>query len=155
MCGLTQGAPHWPQWPCNVSQASKAWQLINFCVGDVTAGYDQLDTGAAAEAFGIPELRRSLLSKAFGQVLEVAVGTGINLPLYNRQQVHSLVGIDISEGMLQQARSKGSGGGAGLQLTLQQGAISSCLSCRGKKPRIVNQAYNLKIKHRFITPFGI
>lgn len=51
------------------------------------AGYDQLDTGIAADAFGIPDLRQSLLSRACGRVLEVAIGTGINLPLYNRQQV--------------------------------------------------------------------
>lgn len=36
--------------------------------------YDQLDTGAPAEAFGIPQLRTSLLGAAYGQVLEVAIG---------------------------------------------------------------------------------
>ena len=122
------------QYPTNTNNIQAAHQLL--CC-DVTAGYDQLDTGAAAGAFGIPHLRQSLLSKASGQVLEVAVGTGINLPLYNRQQVHNLVGIDISEGMLQQARSKGNSDGAGLHLTLQQGASPFCLlvlrcRCRSK-----------------------
>ena len=84
------------------------------------AGYDQLDTGVAAEAFGIPALRQALISAAYGNVLEVAVGTGINLPLYNRHKVQSLVGVDLSQGMLQQAASKVSSS-KGLELILQQG----------------------------------
>ena len=38
------------------------------------AQYDQLDAGVAAEAFGIPQLRESLIGAAYGQVLEVAIG---------------------------------------------------------------------------------
>ncbi|GLC36782.1 hypothetical protein PLESTB_000783500 [Pleodorina starrii] len=44
--------------------------------------YDDLDGGAAAEAFGFPQLRQKLLEQARGNVLEVAVGTGLNLPYY-------------------------------------------------------------------------
>ena len=32
----------------------------------------------------------------------MAVGTGLNLPLYRQSQLTSLTGIDISEGMLAQ-----------------------------------------------------
>ncbi len=42
--------------------------------GCLAAQYDQLDTGAAAEAFGIPQLRQTLISAAYGNVLEVAIG---------------------------------------------------------------------------------
>lgn len=84
------------------------------------AGYDQLDTGFAAEVFGIPALRQALISAAYGDVLEVAVGTGINLPLYNRHKVQSLVGVDLSQDMLQQAASKSSSS-KGLDIVLQQG----------------------------------
>ncbi|GIL53723.1 hypothetical protein Vafri_9171, partial [Volvox africanus] len=44
--------------------------------------YDELDGGSAAEALGFPQLRRKLLDQARGDVLEVAVGTGLNLPYY-------------------------------------------------------------------------
>ncbi|GLI68241.1 hypothetical protein VaNZ11_012593 [Volvox africanus] len=109
--------------------------------------YDELDGGAAAEAFGFPQLRRKLLDQARGDVLEVAVGTGLNLPYYrwanavastpSQQQdltsiptapspssespltgfrgpvaggggsgVASLTTVDLSPGMLRQARTR-------------------------------------------------
>lgn len=43
------------------------------------ASYDELDDGALADALGFKDLRAQLLSQAKGQVLEVAVGTGLNL----------------------------------------------------------------------------
>jgi methyltransferase OMS1, mitochondrial len=47
------------------------------------AAYDGLDGAAPAEALGLPDLRRDLMSRARGHVLELAVGTGLNLPLYD------------------------------------------------------------------------
>lgn len=49
--------------------------------------YDTLDAGPAASLFRIPDLRSQLLAMAQGRVLEAGIGTGINLPLYNRQKV--------------------------------------------------------------------
>lgn len=66
--------------------------------------YDTLDgRNAVTEALGFTAARRSLLSRAKGDVLEVGVGTGVNLPLYNREVLRSLTGIDTSSGMLSQA----------------------------------------------------
>ena len=45
--------------------------------------YDELDGGSAASALGIDDARSSLLSKARGRVLEVGVGTGLNVNRYN------------------------------------------------------------------------
>lgn len=53
-------------------------------------------------------------------------GTGINLPLYNRQQVQKLVGLDLSQGMLQQAQGKVRTDGQGLQVSFQQGMSLLC-----------------------------
>lgn len=52
-------------------------------------------------------------------------GTGINLPLYNRQQVHKLTGLDLSQGMLNEAQAKLQHDDPGLQITLQQGQAFS------------------------------
>ena len=79
---------------------------------DAYAGtYDELDGGAAAEGLGFPTLRRQLLQRASGSTLEVALGTGLNLPLYRAAApaVTSLTGIDISAGMLGQARRRAAG----------------------------------------------
>ena len=49
--------------------------------------YDTLDAGPAASLFRIPDLRSQLLAMAQGRVLEAGIGTGINLPLYDRHKV--------------------------------------------------------------------
>lgn len=60
-------------------------------------------SGAAASALGFPELRAALLAGASGRVLEVACGTGLNLPFYGVGKVEALTGLDISAGMLRWA----------------------------------------------------
>jgi ubiquinone/menaquinone biosynthesis C-methylase UbiE len=78
--------------------------------------YDALDGGGAARALGFPQLRAELLAKASGDVLEVGVGTGLNLPLYRRQQLASLTAVDLSDGMLAQARRAAAAAGLPVQL---------------------------------------
>lgn len=70
------------------------------------ATYDELDGGAAAKQLGFPALRQSLLARARGDVLETAVGTGLNLPYYQPAALTSLTGIDLSGGMLAQAAAR-------------------------------------------------
>lgn len=59
---------------------------------------------------GIPDLiwirkmRKRLLHSAAGQVLEVAVGTGKNLPHYPRS--YKIIAVELSNGMLQRARQR-------------------------------------------------
>ena len=77
--------------------------------------YDELDGGSAASALGIDAARSSLLSRARGHVLEVGVGTGLNVNRYHFAEgegggdadgVTSLTLVDISDGMLSEARAK-------------------------------------------------
>lgn len=53
---------------------------------------------------GVRRLRRRLLSQAGGKVLEIAVGTGLNLPWY--QLGIQLTAIDLSQEMITRARKR-------------------------------------------------
>lgn len=64
--------------------------------------YDVYD--APMEWMGTTGRRRRLLSRASGRVLEVGVGTGKNLSAYPASV--EVTGIDVSEGMLAQARRR-------------------------------------------------
>jgi methyltransferase OMS1, mitochondrial len=66
--------------------------------------YDGLDGGQASSLLGIDEARTMLFQKARGDVLEIGAGTGLNLEKYDASQLKSLTLLDISDGMLQQAR---------------------------------------------------
>ena len=70
------------------------------------SSYDQLDGGAASDLLGIGNARRDLLQQATGNVLEIGVGTGLNLDLYMGDNIKSLTLLDISDGMLRQAATR-------------------------------------------------
>ena len=70
------------------------------------ASYDQLDGGAAATALGLDGARAALVGQAKGRVLEIGVGTGLNLAYYQWSQIDSLTLVDISPGMLTECREK-------------------------------------------------
>jgi len=78
-------------------QASKSYDTY-------AATYDNLDGGSIASSLGIDEARKNLLRTAKGDVLEIGVGTGLNLDSYQFEAIRSLTLVDISEGMLSQAR---------------------------------------------------
>lgn len=71
-----------------------------------SASYDRLDGGKASSVLGIAQARSTLLQKATGNVLEIGVGTGLNLENYNRSKLSSLTLLDVSDGMLQEARAR-------------------------------------------------
>lgn len=66
--------------------------------------YDFME--APMEWFGARDRRARVIGGAHGDVLEVGVGTGRNLELYPDDA--RVTGIDISEGMLERARSRAS-----------------------------------------------
>ena len=74
------------------------------------SSYNILNGGKSAEALGINELRVKAGAVAMGDVLEVAVGTGLELDYLNLRgegnTIKSVVGIDISTGMLSEAAKR-------------------------------------------------
>mmetsp|Transcript_2365 Transcript_2365/g.3798 ORF Transcript_2365/g.3798 Transcript_2365/m.3798 type:complete len:242 (+) Transcript_2365:64-789(+) len=67
--------------------------------------YDELDGGVAAKVLGIEDMRKRYVGEnARGAVLEVGAGTGLNAPWL--RMVSSLTLVDLSEGMLAQAKIK-------------------------------------------------
>jgi ubiquinone/menaquinone biosynthesis C-methylase UbiE len=66
------------------------------------------------ERLAIGDSREWVCSRARGDTLEVAVGTGRNLSLYGEDV--RLTGIDLSPGMLAQARRRAAGSGREVEL---------------------------------------
>ena len=61
--------------------------------------YDDLDGGKAADLFGLDVARSDLFGQARGHVLEIGVGTGLNLLKYDPSKLESLTLVDVSEGV--------------------------------------------------------
>lgn len=68
--------------------------------------YDRIANRYDAVDWVIPAAwRKQATSLAYGRVLEVGVGTGLNLPYYS-ERCQEIVGIDLSPGMLVRATEK-------------------------------------------------
>jgi ubiquinone/menaquinone biosynthesis C-methylase UbiE len=65
---------------------------------------------------GIARLRKQLMPKAQGKILDVACGTGLNFPLFPSGS--NVTGIDFSPGMLEVARQNASQLGLSVNLAL-------------------------------------
>ena len=76
------------------------------------SSYNILDGGRAAEILGLNALRSLSARDATGDVLEVAVGTGLQLDFLDlsnnnsKNKIKSVVGIDLSSSMLSEASKK-------------------------------------------------
>jgi hypothetical protein len=68
--------------------------------------YNDLDGGVASNMLGIDEARSVLFRQAKGRVLEVACGTGLNLDKYDPSKIRFLTLVDISQGMLDEAKKQ-------------------------------------------------
>ena len=86
--------------------------------------YDRLNGGSVTNALGIDDMRRLANQYVSGDILEVAVGTGLQSQYYNWPRLTSFVGIDLSEGMLFEARKRIStsalGSSSAIPIKLQQ-----------------------------------
>ena len=72
------------------------------------------------EWLGLRRLRRGLIGQARGRVLEVAAGTGRNLPFYPSGV--QFTAVDLSSAMLSRARGRAARLGLAVQFSVQDGA---------------------------------
>jgi ubiquinone/menaquinone biosynthesis C-methylase UbiE len=82
---------------------------VEFASREISAKYDRFArwydwVEGVPDLLGVKKLRRSVLARASGRVLEVAVGTGKNLTYYPRKC--RIIALDLSEGMLKVARTR-------------------------------------------------
>jgi ubiquinone/menaquinone biosynthesis C-methylase UbiE len=82
---------------------------VEFASKELSAKYDRFarwydHVEGVLDLLGLRTLRRSVLSEASGKVLEVAVGTGKNLPYYPRDC--RIIALDLSSEMLKVARQR-------------------------------------------------
>ena len=84
-----------------ISESTHSQQYDSF-----STTYDKLNGGFASNALGIDEMRRLAGDYVSGDVLEVAVGTGLQSQYYDWSKLRSFTGIDTSEGMLLEARNR-------------------------------------------------
>ena len=89
-------------------------------VEKIRAAYEQWAPGYdrgqwISERLLLARLRQRLVSRARGRVLEVGIGTGLNLPHYDPAAV--ITGVDLSRPMLERALSRAQR--LGRQLTLE------------------------------------
>jgi ubiquinone/menaquinone biosynthesis C-methylase UbiE len=88
--------------PCNALTPRQAETDYDVYAAD----YDTLDGGSVAELLGIQQARLELIKQAKGKVLEIGVGTGLNLQYYDATKVTSLTLVDVSQNMLDQAKDR-------------------------------------------------
>jgi len=82
---------------------------VRFSAEEISEKYDHFArwydfVEGVPDVLGIRRLRRRLLPQVSGKVLEVAVGTGKNLPYYHRGS--RIVAVDLSAEMLNVARKR-------------------------------------------------
>ena len=101
LVAITPPIPHTNQQPTLNSIVSDKYDSYS-------STYDRLDgsSSASANAFGVLDLRQEASKSVHGDVLEIAIGTGLQSEYYDPKSITSFTGIDISEGMLEMARKK-------------------------------------------------
>jgi ubiquinone/menaquinone biosynthesis C-methylase UbiE len=96
---------------------------MNMKSEEIRKKYDETATGydwkitLMEKISGAARLRQNLLQKARGRVLDVACGTGRNFPYYPKDC--QITAIDLSAGMLEQARQRAEHLGLEIQLVTQ------------------------------------
>lgn len=115
-------------------------------------------------ACGLPMIsaqRRQVVPRAAGRVLEIGIGTGLNLRFYDRAKVQALVGIDPAQQMhrLAQRRSQRAGLPVDLrQLTAERLPLDSasfdCVVCTYTLCSVTDPIAALAEMRRVLRPGG-
>ena len=63
-----------------------------------------LDCACGTKA--VDEMRAKIVPQASGTVLEIGIGSGLNLPFYDEKKVRRVIGLDPAGAMLQRARRR-------------------------------------------------
>lgn len=109
----------------------------------------------------IANQRREVIPRAAGRVLEVGIGTGLNMPFYDRAKVQSLVGVDPSQQMHALARRRSERVGLPVdlrllsaeQLPLESGSFD-CVVCTYTLCSVPDPLAALAEMRRVLRPGG-
>ena len=90
-----------------ISPSESSFKVSNSQQYDTfSATYDNLNGGSITNVLGIDEMRLLAGKYVYGDALEIAVGTGLQSQYYIWSQLDSYTGIDMSPGMLLEARNR-------------------------------------------------
>ena len=88
-----------------IPSSSKLEQIQQIYDSTASSYEEKYSESFISKKLDFDTLRQNLLSQAKGNVLELGVGTGLNLPHYpNNDQIKSYTAVDISPKMLEQAK---------------------------------------------------
>ena len=108
--------------PCNAQSTISTTKIeeIQKIYDSTASSYEEkYSESFISKKLDFDALRQNLLSQAKGNVLELGVGTGLNLPHYpDNDQIKSYTAVDISPKMLEQAKVRFDRGDKGVSESL-------------------------------------
>lgn len=88
---------------CKYERRKMSKEQIRQSYDDLASGYSQA-MWVENNVLGVKRLRRKLMSRASGKILDVACGTGENFPYF--EHATDVIGVDLSPAMLAVARQR-------------------------------------------------
>lgn len=95
--------PKWLSWCVSGNPAHDELDRVEKIFDRIAGGYDRQI--GVSERVLLGDARRWAIEQVRGEVVEIGVGSGLNLPLYGRD-VTKVIGVDLSQRMLDLARAR-------------------------------------------------